>query len=53
MAKAEGRRVRRTVEASRQAILETAERHLAAEGPNGVKVQRFATELGMTDAAIH
>lgn len=53
MAKAEGRRVRRTVEASRQAILETAERHLAAEGPNGVKVQRIATELGMTDAAIH
>lgn len=53
MAKAEGRRVRRTVEASRQAILETAERHLAADGPNGVKVQRIATELGMTDAAIH
>jgi AcrR family transcriptional regulator len=53
MAKAQGRRVRRTVEASRQAILETAERYLAAEGPNGVKVQRIATDLGMTDAAIH
>jgi AcrR family transcriptional regulator len=53
MAQAEGKRVRRTVEASRQAILETAERYLAAEGPNGVKVQKIATDLGMTDAAIH
>lgn len=48
-----GRRIRRTVEASRQAILETAERYLAAEGPNGVKVQRIAADLGMTDAAVH
>src|SRR5688572_765466 len=53
MAKAQGTRVRRTVEASRQAILETAERYLAAEGPNGVKVQKIATDLGMTDAAVH
>ena len=53
MAKAQGRRVRRTVEESRQAILEIAERYLAAEGPNGVKVQRIAADLGMTDAAIH
>jgi AcrR family transcriptional regulator len=53
MAKAQGKRVRRTVEASRQAILETAEDYLAADGPNGVKVQRIAADLGMTDAAIH
>ena len=53
MAKTQGRRVRRTVEESRQAILEIAERYLAAEGPNGVKVQRIAADLGMTDAAIH
>lgn len=53
MARADGKRVRRTVEASRQAILETAERYLAAEGPNGVKVQKIAADLNMTDAAIH
>ena len=53
MAKADGKRVRRTVEASRQAILEAAERYLAAEGPNGVKVQKIAADLNMTDAAIH
>lgn len=53
MAVARGKRVRRTVEASREAILQAAERHLAAEGPAGVKVQRIAAELGLTDAAIH
>lgn len=47
------KRVRRTVDASRKAILETAERHLLADGPEGVKVQRIARELGMTDAAVH
>jgi len=53
MADAGGKRIRRTVEASRQAILEAAERYLIAEGPNGVKVQRIARDLGLTDAAIH
>ena len=47
------KRVRRTLEASRQAILETAERHLQADGPEGVKVQRVAHDLGLTDAAVH
>lgn len=47
------KRVRRTVEASRQTILETAERYLIEEGPQGVKVQKVARELGLTDAAIH
>jgi len=47
------KRVRRTVEASRQAILEAAERHLIAEGPHGVKVQTIARDLGLTDAAVH
>ncbi|MBW8815313.1 MAG: TetR/AcrR family transcriptional regulator [Caulobacterales bacterium] len=50
---AETKRVRRTVEASRQAILEAAELYLAADGPEGVKVQRIARDLGLTDAAIH
>jgi AcrR family transcriptional regulator len=47
------KRIRRSVEASKQSILETAERYLIAEGPNGVKVQRVAHDLGMTDAAVH
>lgn len=47
------KRVRRTVEASRQAILESAERYLIAEGPHGVKVQTIARDLGLTDAAVH
>ena len=47
------KRVRRTVEVSRQAILETAERYLIQEGPQGVKVQKVARDLGLTDAAIH
>ncbi len=47
------KRIRRSVEASKQSILETAERYLIAEGPNGVKVQRVAHDLGMTDAAAH
>lgn len=47
------KRVRRTVEASRQAILEAAERYLIAEGPHGVKVQAIARDLGLTDAAVH
>jgi AcrR family transcriptional regulator len=51
--KQERKRVRRSVEASRLAILEAAARHLIADGPEGVKVQRVARELGLTDAAIH
>lgn len=47
------KRVRRTVEASRRAILESAERYLIAEGPHGVKVQTIARDLGLTDAAVH
>jgi TetR/AcrR family transcriptional regulator, repressor for neighboring sulfatase len=50
---AAAKRVRRTVEASKQAILEAAERHLIDKGPNGVKVQTIGRELGLTDAAIH
>lgn len=53
MVRAVGKRIRRTVEASKQAILEAAERYLIAEGPNGVKVQKIGRELGLTDAAIH
>lgn len=48
-----GKRVRRTLEASREAILEVAERHLVEDGPAGVKVQKIGRELGISDATIH
>jgi AcrR family transcriptional regulator len=46
-------RRRRKPDAARQAILEAAERQLMAEGPESVRVQRIAAELGVSDAAIH
>jgi AcrR family transcriptional regulator len=47
------KRVRRSPEASKRAILEAAERRLTEDGPDGVRVQRIAADLGMTDAALH
>jgi AcrR family transcriptional regulator len=47
------RRIRRSPEASKLAILEAAERRLIEDGPDGVRVQRIAADLGMTDAAVH
>ena len=47
------KRIRRTVEVSKQTILERAEHYLIAEGLNGVKVQKIARDLGLSDAAIH
>jgi AcrR family transcriptional regulator len=47
------KRIRRSPEASKLAILEAAERRLIADGPDGVRVQRIAADLGMTDAALH
>lgn len=47
------KRVRRPVDESRTAILEVAERYLIKGGPEEVKVQRIAHDLGMTDAAVH
>jgi AcrR family transcriptional regulator len=48
-----GKRVRRSVEVSKQTILERAEHYLITEGLNGVKVQKIARDLGLSDAAIH
>ena len=53
MAKKPAVRIRRTPEASKAAILAAAERRLIREGPEGVRVQRIAADLGMTDAAVH
>jgi len=47
------KRLRRTPEAAKVAILEAAERRLHDEGPEGVRIQRIAADLGITDAAIH
>ena len=47
------RRLRRTPQAAKLAILEAAERRLHDEGPEGVRIQRIAADLGITDAAIH
>jgi len=47
------RRTRRTPEEARQRILEAAEAHLSKGGPDAVRVQPLASELGITDAAIY
>ena len=46
-------RQRRTPQAAKFAILEAAERRLHDDGPEGVRVQRIAADLGITDAAVH
>jgi AcrR family transcriptional regulator len=45
--------VRRTVAEARRLILEAAERRLAAGGPDAVRVQAVAADIGVTDAAVH
>jgi len=47
------KRIRRTPEAARLAILEAAERRMIEDGPEGVRVQHIAADLGMTGAALH
>lgn len=46
-------RVRRPPDRAREEILDAAERHLVAGGPDAVRVQVIAREIGITDAAIH
>jgi len=46
-------RIRRSVEDARRAILDAAERRLIAGGPQAVRVQLVARDVGMTDAAVH
>jgi len=46
-------RQRRTPQAAKFAILDAAERRLHDEGPEGVRIQRIAADLDITDAAIH
>ena len=53
MVKETAKRVRRSPEAARLAILEAAERRLIEGGPETVRVQHIAADLGVTDAAVH
>ncbi len=53
MATRTAKRIRRTPEAAKLAILEAAERRLIEEGPDGVRVQHIAADLGITGAALH
>ena len=46
-------RQRRTPQAAKLAILEAAERRLHDEGPEGLRIQHIAADLGITDAAVH
>ena len=46
------KRLRRTPQAAKIAILEAAERRLHDEGPDGVRIQHVAADLCMTDAGI-
>lgn len=47
------KRVRRSKEDARRAILEAARTLLLKEGLDAVRVQRVALEVGVTDAAVH
>ena len=46
-------RTRRSAEEARERILEAAEKKLVEGGPEAVRVQPLARELGLSDAAIH
>lgn len=47
------KRIRRSPEAAKLAILEAAERQLIEGGPNSVRIQHIAAELGVTAAAVN
>jgi TetR/AcrR family transcriptional regulator, repressor for neighboring sulfatase len=46
-------RVRRPAAEARRVILEAAEKRLAEGGPDAVRVQLVAADVGVTDAAVH
>jgi AcrR family transcriptional regulator len=47
------RRVRRRPDEARRRILEAAEKRMVEGGPEAVRVQLVAADLGLTDAAVH
>jgi AcrR family transcriptional regulator len=46
------KRSRRSAEEARRLILEAAERHLAEAGPDGIRLQQIAAEVGVSHPAI-
>lgn len=50
---AKASRIRRSAGDARREILEAAERRLVACGPDAVRVQTIARDVGITDAAVH
>ena len=46
------RRVRRTAEAARAAILEAAEKRLAEAGPAGIRLQGVAADVGVSHPTV-
>jgi TetR/AcrR family transcriptional regulator, repressor for neighboring sulfatase len=46
-------RIRRSADDARRQILEAAERRLIAGGPDAVRVQTVARDVGVTDPAVH
>jgi AcrR family transcriptional regulator len=47
------RRTRRRADEARDAILDAAERRLVAGGPEAIRVQTIARDIGLTDPAVH
>jgi TetR/AcrR family transcriptional regulator, repressor for neighboring sulfatase len=46
-------RTRRSVDDARRLILDAAQKRLIAGGPDAVRVQTVAADVGLTDAAVH
>ncbi|MGB3811224.1 MAG: TetR/AcrR family transcriptional regulator [Parvibaculum sp.] len=50
--KREGKRIRRSAEEARRLILDAAEERLAAQGPEGIRLQDIARDVGISHPAI-
>ncbi len=53
MVKGSAKRIRRSPDVPKWAILKAAERRLIEHGPEGIRVKHVAADLGMTDGAAH
>lgn len=52
MAKVAKKRLRRTAEAARKEILDAAEKRLSELGPDGIRLQQVASDVGISHPAI-
>ncbi|MBV1885644.1 MAG: TetR family transcriptional regulator, partial [Parvibaculaceae bacterium] len=46
------KRIRRTAEEARRLILDAAEKRLAEQGPEGIRLQDIAKDIGVSHPAI-